>query len=77
MEKRRPSIEVFKARNGEFCWRCIAVNKKELFRASETYKSKKTMINILYKYLGHAGILTNPSTPYDNWNFVDMTIKKK
>lgn len=75
MAKRKPKIEVFKAKNGEFCWRCRGVNGKELFRASETYKRKGTMEKVLYKYLGHDGLLS-PNSGYDNWVYVDLTEKR-
>ena len=32
-------VILFKAKNSEFCWRAIARNGRELFRASETYKN--------------------------------------
>lgn len=76
MAKRKPKIEVFKAKNKEFCWRCIGVNGKELFRASETYKKKATMEKVLYKYLGMGGLLVNTGHPYDNWLYVDLTEKR-
>lgn len=33
-------VITFKTRNKEYCWRAMARNGREIFRASETYKSK-------------------------------------
>lgn len=32
------NVQVFQARNGQWCWRAIARNGRELFRQSETHK---------------------------------------
>ncbi len=76
MSKRIPKIEVFRAKDGGYCWRYIAVNGEEIFRASETYKSEATMKKVMYEHLGHAGHIA-----LCNWEFVDLTttrpLKKK
>ena len=76
MSKRIPEIEVFRAKNGEYCWRYIAVNGEEIFRASETYKSEATMKKVMYEHLGYAGHIA-----LANWKLVDLTttrpLKKK
>lgn len=33
------------------------------------------MDKVLYKYLGHDGVLS-PNSGYDNWVYVDLTEKK-
>jgi len=43
-KKAKLRLEVFKAKNGEWCYRIKSRNGNELFRASETYKRKVTMI---------------------------------
>ena len=43
-------IEIFRTKNKEFCFRLMGKNYKEIYRASETYKRKATMMKTMSKY---------------------------
>jgi uncharacterized protein YegP (UPF0339 family) len=43
-------IEIFRAKNKEFCFRLMGKNYKEIYRASETYKRKATMKKSIVAY---------------------------
>jgi hypothetical protein len=61
-------IEIFRAgpkKNGkhtEFCFRMMGKNYKEIFRGSETYKRKATMLKTLAKYVCVTGPIVDLTT---------------
>lgn len=57
-------LEIFRAKNKEFCFRLMGKNYKEIWRASETYKRKATMKKTIEKY-----------APWEN--VVDLTLLMK
>jgi len=68
MKKPKYTFEIYKDKKGEFRYRVIHKNGNELFKSSEGYKSKATMMRVWDNFF---------ALYYHNNIVVDLTLKKK